>query len=725
MARIRIIALLAATLLAGCAPRPAISNPAARQTAVAAAPTRTPRPGETPVALPPTAIATPNLPTATPFATPRPEAGIFQDDAIGFRVDYPFFWNRSSAAVPGTIVQLANQPDTVFVLILRTPLDKGKDLQAAAAVVQPQIAEWLGGLDQQSSGPAKSPAGVLSWRGDYSRTYAAYGVTIRSLMASVANGRQLITLAAYAKAQDLGQERETLAKIFDSVRLAEPKVYGIPRRQAYIFSGSEARGPRAADPATGRGDHLVFSGLVGLDPQLGLRADLAAGWQISPDGTVYTFYLRRDARFHDGRPLTAGDVIYSWDRAASPQLGSDIALTYLGDIVGAAERRSGAAKVIAGLRAIDDYTLEVTIDAPKPYFLLKLTASPALVLDRANVQSGADWYRHPNGSGPYRLIRWDPSKVKIYERSAGYYGAAPPTRYLIARLDLGAGGIYPYLLDEVDQINLSGYERNILRDLDPQLSADLREVPQMCTAFVSLDTSKPPFDDPKVRQAFALAVNHQRYQERALGGGGILAHGLYPPGMPGYSPDFAGMPFDPALARQRLAESSYGGSEKLPEIVLTSSGYGQSIDPGVGVLVQMWQESLGANIKIEQLEPQGYAETMQSGGRGNLFFREWCADYPDPENFAEALFGSGAPQNIGGYHNPDLDGLLRQASVAADPAQRIGLYQQAEALIVQDGAAIFLNHRVDAMLVAPRVKGIVRAPIDLPVESSLQLGAEP
>jgi oligopeptide transport system substrate-binding protein len=719
-----IAALLALIALAGCSRQPPMSDPSTRQTIIAGAPTATPRPGVTVRPIVPTALPTPNLPMATPFATPRPQAGTFEDAAIGFRITYPFYWNSSAAAVPGTMVQIANKPNNVFVLILRTVKDQDKDLKAAASDIQAQVGDWIGGMDSVQSQAATTAAGDPTWRGEYRRKYPSYGVTVSGLMISVANGSQLITMAAYGLEHDIGQERQTIDDIFASIVLSEPQIYGVPRGQAYIYAEQESLSPLAYDPATGQGDRLVFSGLLRFAPDLSLQPDLAASWALSADGLTYTFFLRRDARFQDGRPLTARDVIYAWERAASPEIGSDTVMVFLGDIAGVRERRAGTADSISGLRAPDDYTVEVTLAGPRPSFLMRLTGGAALVVDQADVQGGAEWYRHPNGSGPYRLIRWEPGHVKIYERSATYYGEQPLTRYMISRLDVGYGGIYQYTLGEVDQIRLSDAERASIGDLGSHLGAAVREAPQLCTSFVAFDTSRAPFDDPKVRQAFALAVNKQRYQERVLRGTGILAHGLYPPGLPAYSADAQGMAFDPALARQRLAESSYGSGDKLPEITLTTSGDGLYVEPGVGVLVQMWQEQLGAQIKIEQLEPAGYAESVRGGGRGNLFFWEWCADYPDPANFAVALFGSDSPQNLGRYHNADLDGLLSQAEAEPDPARRVQLYQQAESLIVGDAAAIFLDHRVDALLVSPRIQGLVRAPFVLPVEPFITLATK-
>ncbi len=677
-----------------------------------------------PAAPPPTAtpMPTPVLPMATPYATPRPEAGVFIDAEIGLQFDYPFYWNRSSGAVPGTLVQIANQANNVFVLILRTSLPTDEPLESAAREVHAQIAEWLGGLDTIESKATQRADDLAGWTTEYRRNYAEYNVTVRSLVTSLAHGKQLITFAAYGEEQPFTTERATVEQILASVKLNEPQIYGIPRSQVFITMGQDSANPRDNDPATGPGDRRIFSGLVTFDPQLALQPDLAASWDISPDGTVYTFYLRPSARFHDGRAVTAHDVVYSWERAADPATESDTVLTYLGDIVGVAEKRAGTATMISGLKVIDDYTLQVTIVAPRPYFLLKLTGSPALILDRTNVAMGPEWYRTPNGSGPYRLISWEPRRVKIYQRNDAFYLEAPRLPYIVVRLDVGWRGLHLYTLEELDQVELQSYELNYLRESADPLMADLHVAAQMCTSFVSFDTSKPPFDDPKVRQAFALAVDRQRYQDRVLQGSSSVARGLYPPALPGYNPDFAGLTFDANLARQRLAESRYA-SEGLPPIVLSSSGYGLEVEPGIGVLVQMWQETLGANITIDKLEPTRYSESVLGSERGNLFFWSWCADYPDPEHFADALFHSRAQQNIGRYSNPELDALLEQARSEADVARRLALYQQAEQIIVADAAAIFLNHDMSYLLLNPRVRGFAALPRTVPIERYMSLEA--
>ena len=144
----------------------------------------------------------------------------------------------------------------------------------------------------------------------------------------------------------------------------------------------------------------MFSGLVTIDPDLNIVPDIAERWDISNDERTFTFYLRQDVKFHDGKDVTAHDFKYSMERALDPRTESTVADLYLNDIVGASAKLRGAADNVTGIRVLDDYTLEITIDAPKPYFLAKLTYPTAFVVDQENVESGADWTSRPNATGP-------------------------------------------------------------------------------------------------------------------------------------------------------------------------------------------------------------------------------------------------------------------------------------------------------------------------------------
>ena len=494
----------------------------------------------------------------------------------------------------------------------------------------------------------------------------------------------------------------------------------IPLDQALVLEGGESTNPRDYDPATtfSGGDKRVFSGLVSFDPQLNLTADLADRWEISGDGTTYTFYLNEDAKFHNGRAVTAQDVIYSWERAASPELASDTVLTYLGDIIGVGEMAVAQAEHIEGLSAIDEHTLQVKIDAPKPYFLLKLTFPTAFIVDKENVESGDDWYRQPNGTGPYRLTEWVSFERMVYEANEDFYLGAPSIPYILVNLYSGdSQGLY-----ETDAVDITGVY-SIERFLDPTepLHDELRTGVSLCTGFIVFDTTQPPFDDLNVRKAFSMAFNRQQYIDVLLDGHALPAVGLYPPALPGFNIALQGLPYDPAQARELLRASKYGGADSLPPIVFTNSGIGSYVGGSIAALAQMWKQDLGVNITVENLEPNFYNDQIHSGNHGQLLDGGWCADYPDPENFADVLFHTGSTQNSGGYSNPELDTLLEAARIEQDVNKRMQMYQQAEQILVEDAAALFTVHWLSYELVKPYVQGYVLTPIQIPIERYMWL----
>ncbi len=497
---------------------------------------------------------------------------------------------------------------------------------------------------------------------------------------------------------------------------------GIPLNQALVYSGGESTNPRMYDPATTytAGDKKVFSGLVSFDPRLNLVPELAESWEVSADGMTYTFHLRPNAKFHNERAVTAQDVIYSWERAARPETGSDTVLTYLGDIVGVKEMNSGQAQRISGLKALDERTLQVTIDAPKPYFLLKLTYATAFVVDKENVESGADWVYRPNGTGPYRLTQWRHNELIVYEANPDFYLGAPSIPYVVVRLYAGDSERM-FETGEVDVTGVSLY--NVDRVLDPAepLHRLLTSGVDLCTSYIAFDVSQPPFDDLNVRKAFTMAYDRQRYIDVALRGQALPAKGLYPPGLPGFNYDLKAIPYDPAQARALLAQSKYGGAENLPPIVYTNAGIGSYVSPSVAAAVNMWEENLGVKINIENIEYNYYYDQIYSGNHGQIISSGWCADYPDPENFADVLFHTGSSQNHGKYSNPALDQLLEEARVEQDVQRRIALYQQAEQMIVDDAPVIFTAHSLSYELVQPYVKGYVFTPIDVPIERYMWL----
>ncbi len=668
----------------------------------------------------PTSKARAALPTATIAPPPVAEDGHYSNPDLGISVDYPDNWLAQPGEEETTLTYLISPSnDPVVAVIFYSPMPTSSTIEAAAKQLRDEIVAEDTDVDYISDRAMKVKSGQEGWMSEFSSVNTD-GDPHHFVLLSAAQGGRLFSVAVFGTKAQIDDERKTIRDIMASVTLTSPGLYGIPRDQAFVLAGGESNNPRAYDPATGQGNNLIFSGLVMLNPKLQVVPDLAISWNISPDGKTYTFHLRKNARFHNGRQVTAQDVIYSWERAADPALASDTVLTYLGDIVGIDARHAGESEHISGLKAINDQTLQVTIDAPKPYFLMKLTYATASIVNRENIESGPEWYRTPVGTGPYKLIRWEPLKMQLYERNADFYSRAPAIRFVVIELFKGQG-IRLYENGEVDMTGVSLFDVDRVRDPGEPLHNELVEGVSMCTDKVSFDLAQPPFDDLKVREAFSLAIDRQRYLDVVQRGIGVPAHGLYPPALPGYKHGQKSPDFDPALAKQRLSESRYGSADKLPPIIFTASGFGSDTGAGLSALVDMWRTTLGVTIEIENLEPDKYIDEIYAGRHGQLFFSGWCADYPDPENFADALFHSKAQQNEGHYTNPTLDTLLEKARVERDVTKRIGMYQQAEQIIIADSPAIFLNHDLEFTLVKPYIKGYVSTPINIPIERYLSI----
>jgi oligopeptide transport system substrate-binding protein len=658
--------------------------------------------------------------TAAPTAlnaftdTALPEPNTFVSLENGLRLHYPPGWTTQSPPQGNSPDQSIQSDLYVF------PAQSGDTAESAISQMAASALQGLENITIVSDSALARRDGSSGWSRVVTATSS--GTDLKINLTALIYGTREFFLMTYGSLNSYNANVQDINTLVAGMIFETPVVNGVNRNQALFLAGGESTNPRDYDPATQHdsGDKRLYSGLVSFDTSLNLVPDLAGSWDISKDGTVYTFHLRTNAKFHDGRPVVAQDVIYSWERAAAPATQSDTVLTYLGDILGVADMHSGKADHISGLKALDEHTLQVTIDAAKPYFLFKLTLPVAFVLDKKNVESGSEWYRTPNGTGPYKLTRWDSFKLMVYTANPDYYLGAPSIPQIVVELYTGFG-IRLYESGEIDMTGV--YSSDVARVLDPAdpLHPDLRSGVRLCTDYVVFDVTKPPFDDLRVRQAFSMAFDRQKYIDVVQNGVGIPAKGPYPPALPGYNVNLVGLAYDPGQARQLLAQSKYAGPQGLPDIVYTTLGFGSTAGPDVAAMAQMWEQNLGVKITIENLEPNKFYDLLYSGQHGQIFSGGWCADYPDPENFADVLFHSGAQQNIGGYSNAALDSILDQARIEQDVTQRIKLYKQAEQMIVQDAPALFISHSLSYMLVRPYVKGFVLTPITIPLERYLSL----
>ncbi len=445
----------------------------------------------------------------------------------------------------------------------------------------------------------------------------------------------------------------------------------------------------------------IFSGLVRLDTDLKVQPDLAERWDVSTDGTVYTFYLDHDATFQDGRPVLASDIKYSMERALNPETGSIVAENFLGDIVGARDVARGRADEVSGIKVIADDKVEITIDAPKQYFLFKLTYPTGFVVDEKQITANPRrWTLKPNGTGPYKLKEWKLNERIVLEAFERHHLGAPKLQTVRVEL-AGGSALVAYEDGDIDATGVGLDDLARVQSPDDPLNKEYRKVEKLSLSYVGFNTNAPPFDDPKVRQAFALSVDRKKIAEVILKDAVPVATGILVPGVPGYNADDKTYAYDPDRAKQLLAESKY--ADNLPEITLAESGAGASVGPTTEAIVQYWKDNLGVEVKIQQAETGTFYSDIDEG-RYQMFELGWIMDYPDPENILDVLFHSKSRQNNARYNNPEVDAKLEQARTETDTEKRLALYREVEKTLIDDVAWMPLYFDTTHALVKPYVK---------------------
>jgi len=467
----------------------------------------------------------------------------------------------------------------------------------------------------------------------------------------------------------------------------------------------------------------IFGGLVTIDPKLNINPDIATelpsrdngGIVNNSDGTVtYTFHLRNNVVFHNtDRVVTAADFKYSMERALDPHTASTVAESYLGDIVGARDMVRGRATEVKGIEAVDDTTLKLTIDAPKPYFLAELTYPTAFVVDRQQIESNPrNWSRKPNGTGPYMMKEWSLGE-KITLQANDRYHLGKPSVKTVTFLLAGGNVLTMYENNEIDVAGVGVADIDRVQDPTSDLHAQYMTSDNMAISYIGFNTNVAPFDDPKVRQAFAHAIDRDKIAHVVLKDMLPVAQGIMMPGLPGYNPDGKALSFDPDLAKQLLSESKYGGASSLPAVTITEVGGGANVGFDTQAMVEMWKQNLGVDVQIEQTEAATFFEDVDAG-RLQMWVTGWIMDYPDPEDVLDVHFYSQSRLNQARYSNPELDGLLEQARTEQDVSRRMSLYQQAEKIIIDDAVWVPLYNGRDNAVVKPYVKGFEFSPMMIP-----------
>ena len=450
----------------------------------------------------------------------------------------------------------------------------------------------------------------------------------------------------------------------------------------------------------------IFSGLLKLDNNLEPVPDIAASMPtVSTNGLTYTFHLRTDVKFSDGTPVTANDFQYSWNRAANPATNSPTAATYLGDIVGVNDVLAGKATQISGVKVIDNYALQVTINAPESYFFYNFTFPASFVVEKSNVNSGTNWWKTPIGTGPFTVQEWKQDTDFILARNDLYYG----DKAKIAEVDMVLNSTSSDMdLFETGQIDLTSpvtaYYDKIMDQSGP-FYQDLSISPSLSVDYIGFNCKEAPFDDANIRKAFSMAINKDTIISLTYRNMAQKAEGILPTGIPGYNNNLVGLDFNVSEAQSLIKASKYGSITNLPPITLTIEGEGGSAGQLIQALVYQWKQNLGVDVQVRELNPEVfYAELPQEVDQ--MYSSGWIADYPYPQDFLDILFSSGSSYNYGGYANTQVDSLIQQANQETDQTRAFTLYQQAEQLMVNDAACLPITFGQNYLLVQPWVKNL-------------------
>ena len=499
---------------------------------------------------------------------------------------------------------------------------------------------------------------------------------------------------------------------------------GASATKANSSSGSAASGelrlrgddPLFLDPAVAQdvGSALyiveIFSGLVRLDKDLKIQPDIAESWDLSADGKTYTFHINKKATYQDGRPVSAEDVKYSFERALSPDTGSVTAENFLGDIVGAKDVSRGRAKEISGLKIIDDTTIAITIDESKPYFLFKLTYPTGFLVDQKQIQSNPkNWTRKPNGTGPYKLKEWKlGEKITLEAYDKNVLGA--PKLKTVSYDLAGGSSLVAYEDNTIDITGVGLDDLDRIQDPADKLNKEYVTSSRQSVDYIGFNTNSPPFDDPNVRKAFAMSVDRKKIAEVILKGAIPVATGLLTPGVPGHTDDDKTYPFDPVEAKRLLSESKYANN--MPAITLAESGAGATVGPTEEAIVADWKKNLGIEVKIQQAESGTFFGDIDQG-RYQMFHLGWIMDYPDPEDILDVLFYSKSKQNNSRYANDAIDQKLVQARTERDTEKRLSIYRDVEQSLLKDAVWMPMFFDTTHALIKPYVKNFEFSPVTI------------
>lgn len=485
----------------------------------------------------------------------------------------------------------------------------------------------------------------------------------------------------------------------------------------HVGNGTE---PQGLDPHVVTGipeSNIVkalFEGLAVKNPQtLESEPGVAQSWDISDDGLTITFHLNPEARWSNGDPMTAGDYVWSWQRALSPAMGNQYAYM-LYPLVNAEAFATGKLDDFSkvGVKALDPHTLQVTLNAPTPYFIQLMDHYSTFAVHRPTIErfgKATDrftpWTRVDNmvGNGPFRLKEWKLNRRIIVEKSDTYWD----------RDNVALNGIEFYPVENIAseermfRVGQLHYTNSIPLDKIPVYremeNSPYVNAPYLGTYYYLLNTNEPPLDDVRVRRALSLAVDRQLLNDSVLHGTNVPAYGITPPGTLGYQPPKV-FEYDVALARQLLAEAGYPDGEGWPGLELIYNTSESHLKIAVA-LQQMWKDALNIDVTLANQEWKVYLDSVDQMDF-QMARRGWIGDYVDPNNFLD-LFLCNSGNNSTGFCDPVYDDMItQQAPRAKTREERYAIFNAAETRLMEQMPIIPIYTYTSNHLIHPSVQGM-------------------
>lgn len=473
----------------------------------------------------------------------------------------------------------------------------------------------------------------------------------------------------------------------------ETPAAGAAKAEPVVFVRNNGAEPESLDPAVIEGvpEHNIymclFEGLVSYDPEtLGATPGVAESWEVSADALTWTFKLRKDATWSDGVAITAQTFVDSWLRFMAPETAAVYAYLPAMVIKGAAEYNAGEAGPEAvAIRALDDHTFQFELTGPAPYVLGMLPHYAfAAVPMHAIEKYGDEWTRPENfvGNGPFTVKDWIPQDKLVMVKNDSYWDAdaVQLDEIVFYPIDDENTALNMYLqgdIDWIEQVPDARLEEMQLRD-------EYHNDPAFISYYYEFNTTRKPFDDPRVRRALSMAIDRQEIVDRVTRAGQFPAYGLTPP-LAKY-PAVVAFEEDFEAAKALLAEAGFPNGEGFPTFTIlynTNEGHKKIAE----YVQQKWAEVLGLNCEIENQEWATFLDNRQNQNF-DVSRAGWQGDYVDPNTFLTDLLHSGSGNNDGKYNNPEFDALLAKAALMPDSPERYDVLRQAEELAIGTDAAV-------------------------------------